>query len=228
MFGTYRLIAVIGLPLLVVGCSEESSPPSGPHTEPPPRAAVRALTTDQSRFQLREVGAAAGFFSIDPTGCVGTDVFVFGAERRLKSSPGKPTEGPLAVVQVFQIDFCSGTLLRDVVGVTEDASLGVDRAKLAEARLQATITGTDFITDTEVQVEVDVTWAGTGDLAFSSQQARFRQPGFLLRFSFKGSFREATASGTVSLTGENLTPEPAFFADLFRARSGELFLVRTQ
>src|SRR5688572_18285438 len=108
------LIAVISLPLLVVGCNDESSPPSGPHTGPPSQAAARALKTEQFRFQLRELGAEAGFFSLDPTGCVVTDVFVFGAEQRLKASPGKPAEGPVAFVSVFEIDFCSNTVLRDV------------------------------------------------------------------------------------------------------------------
>jgi hypothetical protein len=222
------LVAVISLPLLVVGCNDESSPPSGPHTEPPPQTAARALTTEQFRFQLREVGAQAGFFSSDPTGCVVTDVSIFGAEQRLKASPGEPTDGPVAFVSVFEIDFCSNTVLRDVFGLTQDASLEADRNKLGEARLQATITGTDFVTDTEVQVEVDVTWTGTGDLTFQSSQNRVRQPGFLARSSFKGTSRVATASGTISLAGENLAPDTAGFADIFRAKNGTLVLVRTR
>lgn len=222
------LVAVISLALLVVGCNDESSPPSGPHTEPPPQAAARALTTQQFRFQLREVGAEAGFFSFDPTGCVVTDVFVFGAEQRLKASPSKPTEGPVAFVSVVEFDVCTNNVLREVFGQTQDASLEADRTKLGEARLQATITGTDFVTGTEVQMEVDVTWTGTGGLTFQSFQSRVRQPGFLARFSSKGTFREATASGTVSLAGENLTPDAAFFADIFRATRGELVLERTR
>lgn len=227
MFRTYHLITAMSLPLLVAGCSDESSPPSGLQTEAPPQAAVRALTTEQTRFQLREIGAEAEFFSFDPTGCVLTNVLVVGAEQRLKASPGKPTEGALAFVLAFQVDVCSNTVLLDVFGQTLDASIEADRNKLREARLQATVTGTDFVTNDEVQIEVDVAWTGTGDLTFQSQQNRIRQPGFLARSSIKGAFRDAIASGTVSLAGENLATDASVFADIFRVRVGELVLMRT-
>jgi hypothetical protein len=227
MFRTCHLITAMSLPLLVAGCSDESSPPSGLNTEPPPQAALRALATEQSRFRLRDVGAEVEFFSFDPTGCIVTDVFVFGAERQLKASPGKATEGPLAVVLAFQLDVCSNTVLRDVFGQTLDASIEADRAKLGEARLQATVTGVDFVTDEEVQIEVDVAWTGAGGLTFQSQQNRVRQPGFLARSSIKGVFRDAIASGTISLAGENLATDSSLFADIFRVKVGQLELVRT-
>ena len=93
---------------------------------------------------------------------------------------------------VFRLDVCSNTVLQDVVGQTLDASIEADRAKLDEARLQATLTGTDFITNEEVQIEVDVDWIGVGERTFQSQQNRFRQAGFLARSSFKGVFRDET------------------------------------
>jgi len=227
MFRAYHLLAAMSLPLLAVGCSDESSPPSEPETESPRRAAVRALTTEQSRFQLRDVGAEAEFFSFDPTGCILTDVFIFAAGRRQKAAAGKPTEVPLAVVLAFQVDVCSNTVLRDVFGETLDATLEADRSKLGEARLQATVTGTDFVTTQEVQMEVDIAWTGVGELTFQSLQNRVRQPGFLSRSSIKGVFRDAIAAGTISLAGENLAPESSVFADVFRVRVGELQLVRT-
>ena len=227
MFRTCHLITAMSLPLLVAGCSDESSPPSGLQAEPPPQAAVRALATEQSRFQLRDVGAEAEFFSFDPTGCVLTDVFVFSAQRRQKASAGKPTEDPFAVVFVFRVDVCSNTVLQDVVGETLDASIEADRVKLGEARLQATLTGTDFVTNEEVQIEVDLAWIGVGELAFESQQNRFRQGGFLAHSSFKGVFRDAIASGAISVAGENLATDSSVFADVFRVKLGQFELVRT-
>jgi hypothetical protein len=235
MFRTYQLIAVIGLPVLIGGCSDESSPPSAPQAEAAPRQAAppsfAATATTQSRTQVRQLAASAFFQGFGPTGCVINVVSVTGAEETRKVSAGKPTTGPLAIVSLHQIDFCGGgeteTVVHDILAQTNEGTFQAG-PKLTEASLKATLTGTDFVTGAEVTVEVDVTWTGTGELRFESQNNLFRLGSLLLHFNFKGTFRDATATGTVSLAGENFTRGPALFADIERVRSGQMELIRAR
>jgi hypothetical protein len=230
MFRTYHLIAAISLPLVVAGCGDDASPPSEPRAETLPRPATRASATavNRSRVQVRELAADAFFSSIDPSGCVETGVFVFGAEQAQKVGPGKPATGPLAFVSIFEFDFCTNQLLRDISGFTRDAVFQANRNKLTEARLQATILAFDNLSGTEVLVEVDVAWTGTGDLFSISNRFRLKQPGLLVSQWSKGTFRAAAASGTVEVGGENFATDATSFAQIFRARSGEFVLERTR
>jgi hypothetical protein len=228
MFRTQLLISAISFPLLCAGCGEDTAPPSGLGTEAPPRPSARASATafDRFRFQLRQAGAEALFMQIDPSECVETFVSLFGAERALKEGPAKPTTGPLAVVFVSEVDFCTQQILRDIFGVTSDVVLQAD-PKLTEASLQATITAVDNVSSAEVQVEVDVAWTGTGELVSRSDRSRIKMSSLLLSTWFKGIFRDAVASGTVVVDGENLATDASIVADIFRARSGVLEMRRT-
>jgi len=205
MFRTHYLAAAVGLPLLFASCGEDTVPPSGPRVEPPrPAARVSASAVDRFRIQIRELGANALFSSVDPSGCVETDAFVFGAEQTRKEGPGKPTTGPLASVVVLEFNFCTNELLRSIFGETGDA----------------TITASDFLNGVEVQVVADLTWTGAGELASLSDRFRLKAPGFLVSQWFKGTFRPAAVSGTVAIAGENVATN-AHAAEIFRARSGE-------
>lgn len=76
-------------------------------------------------------------------------------------------------------------------------------------------------------VEVDVAWTGTGVLTSQSDRFRLKQPGFLVTQWFKGTFRDAAVSGSVAVGGEKLATDAATLADIFRARFGELDVVKT-
>lgn len=99
---------------------------------------------------------------------------------------------------------------------------------LTAARLRATVPTVDIISNTEVLVEVDLTWTGTGELSSASQRERFTSPGLLETDWLKRAFREATAAGTVVVEGENLTPNESDLAQVVGARSGDLTMERTR
>jgi hypothetical protein len=217
-------ISAVSLALLTVGCDADSTPPSAPRDTPQSiRAAPASATHD--RFRLREVGAQTLFASVDPSGCIETDVVIVGAEQTLKEG-GKPTEQPLALVQVFVFDFCSGAVLRNLFGITNDADVVGDR-QLNQATVQGTIPVTDDITGATEEVEVDVVFTGFGGLTVASDRFHLRQPGFFLNVQFRGTFRAAEVSGSVVLGGENLIAGPPVFAELFRTRQGEMAVTRT-
>jgi hypothetical protein len=228
MFRINLFLAAISFPLLCAGCGEDTAPPSGLGTEDQlrPAARVSASAVEQFHFQVRQLAAEAQFSS--SAGCVVTFVYVFGAENAVKEGPGKRTTGPVAFVSLVEINFCTQEILRDVSGETiGDVVFQADRTKLTEARLQATITAVDNFSGAEVPVGVDVTWTGTGELVSQSARSRTKTPTLLTSFSFKGTLRDATASATLLVDGENLATGDSDFADIFRARVGEFQIVRT-
>jgi hypothetical protein len=220
------VIAAIGLPLFLAGCGEDTTPPSAPVAETAPKAAARvsALKADRARFQIRDRAANASFLSIDPSGCVETFVFVFGAQETVKDGPGAPSTGPLAVVQLSELNFCTNEIA-EFFGITNDATFEVN-TKLDEAHLRATVPG--FVANgVEAPAVVDLTWTGAGELFSESNRYRLKAPGAMLTQWFKGTFRPAQVSGTVMVGDENIAGDP-LDALIIRARQGSFEIVKTR
>lgn len=88
-------------------------------------------------FKFKGLGANASFSSVDPSGCILTNVYVFTAEAMIKVHPGR--QGPFSSVNIFlsQHDLCTDTPLLAAEGV----------ADLAEPDLQ--ISSKTSFSDTE-------------------------------------------------------------------------------
>jgi hypothetical protein len=176
-------------------------------------------------FNIRGPSALADFFSTDPSGCVFTDVFVFANDRRLHDPPGPPTTSSEASVGIFQADFCTGTERISAFGSGQLADPAFQiTPKLTSATLNTTIEVFDSVSGSTFNVDVALTWTGTGGLIRQSQRLHFRSPGFIQHFRFNGTFRDAEASGSVSLGGTNLTPQPSFFAQLASIKEGSVVI----
>ena len=188
------------------------------------RARGRPLSTSKDRFQLRQLGADAFFERIE--GCILTDVFVGGAQEAVKTGPGKPAAGPFAFVGIGVINLCTNRLLRDISGETDQVTFSADRVKLGEARLQATIPAFDFVNDEAVQVTVDLAWTGFGSPFVQVSNNHIRQGGFSIHERFKGTFRGADATGTVSVGGETVASGSSEFGEVFILEAGDLELER--
>jgi hypothetical protein len=221
MFRTQYLAAAIGLSLLT-GCSDDSSPPSAPRPEPAAQLSIHPPAVTTTRFQLREVAAQASFDTFDPASCIDTQVSVFGTPQARKD--GLPQ--PHTYVDAFAYNLCTNEQVLGVYGATVDARFQVD-SRLTTASLQATMVGWNYIHETADQIDVDVSWTGSGELLTQSNRSRVKVPGFMMNQWFKGTSRDAIASGTVSVGGKNLALNPAYYAQIFRAKSGELEIVRT-
>jgi hypothetical protein len=221
-------VAAIGFPLLLAGCGEDTAPPSSPTTEPAlgPAARVAAPVVDRFHYQLRQTVANSSFSSFDPSGCVETFVYALGAQQTVKEGPGKPATGPLAAVQVFEYNNCTGETLRAISGQTGDATFEAGQ-RLTEAHLQATISGFDFTNEVEVQVVVDLVWTGAGELGSRTDRFRLKLPGLTVSESQKGTFRLAQVSGTVTVDGENVATNP-IDPIISLTRSGYFLVERTR
>lgn len=224
-----HLIAAIGISLMLAGCSDEDSPSTAPRSAQAltPGLPAPAMTTPHT--QLKGLTASAEFIDIDETGCVETAVIAFGTEQTSKvadsigaGAGGKPVTSFFIVLSVTQFNFCTGEFLRDLFGTTTEGSIQADRVKLSEAHLEAVVTTFDFMKEGEVPVEVDLTWTATAPPVSLSNRFRQKQPGLLLSFTIKGTLRDATATGTVVVGGENLTPSVSAVADISRSREGGL------
>jgi hypothetical protein len=181
--------------------------------------------TSGSQVRFRGKGAQAFFSS--GSECVSTNVQIQASLGSFKEGSGAPSRDPAAVVFIDRYDSCTDTYLSSIAAFSTDGvALQVDN-RLTAASLQVTITGVDFVTGADVVVQVDLDWTGTGTLFTTSQKTREKIPGGMLIWHFMGKQRGATASGTVSLDGVNLTPEPIESAFIFDARSSALTVEHT-
>jgi hypothetical protein len=215
----------------LLGCDQSPQPtgPAASRADDPgsvsaARAKARQLSVSRERFQLRQLGAGADFSSVE--GCILTDVFLTGAQEVVKTGPGKPAAGPFAFVGVFVVDLCTDELLRDIGGDTDQATFSADKVKLSQARLQATVPAFDFVNEEEVQVTVDVAWTGFGSPFVQVSNNHIRQGGFRLHERFRGTFRDAEATGTVSVDGQTVASGTSAFADVFKLKVGDMVLER--
>ena len=222
------MLSILATGLLACDQSPQPTDPAAPGSDETRVSAARARTASatQARFKLRELAADALFESVD--GCIVTDAIVGGAHRAEKVGSGQAITGPFAFVVIGVFNACTDRILRDISGAIDQATFSAERVKLSEARLQATVPAFDFVNNVEVQVDVDLAWTSFGEPSVESSRNHFRQGGVLVRESFKGTFRDAEATGTIAAGGETLLAGPSLFGSVFRVKVGELALERTR
>ena len=157
----------------------------------------------------------AEFVSFDQTGCVETDVFVSANSGTEQDHPGTLRYG-VASVSLFVYDACTDTVVRQAVGLDdalEPGQLQVSQ-QLDRATLDATIEATDIDTGATFPVHVDVTWTGTSDIHRSHSNTNDLYPGCHIINRWKGSGRDAVASGTVTDGTTNLIPDASQGAEI--------------
>jgi hypothetical protein len=157
----------------------------------------------------------ADFVSFDPTGCVETDVFVSGNSGTEQDHPGTHPYG-VASVSIFEYDACTDTVVLQAVGLDEALVAGqleISR-QLDQAVLDATIQVTDLDTAASYPVAVHVTWTGTSDISRSHSNTNDVYPGCHVINRWKGSGRDAVATGVVSAGATNLTPGASESAEI--------------
>jgi len=176
-----------------------------------------------SVFNFKGQSADAFFSSTDPSGCIFTDVFLFASEQTFQNPPGPGIPSSGTGLFISQFDSCTGTQLLAADGFASLAGpdFQVNRT-LNSATLNATVNVFDFVSGASFDVDVNLTWTGAGPLARQNGHFHFQSPGCISNGSFSGTFRSATASGSVSDGATNFTPAPSVFASIGSARSGSV------
>ncbi len=185
---------------------------------------ARAAGAETLHFSFQ--GQTADAFFSSTQACVVTDVGVFAVDGRVKTGPGRPAVESTASIFISQFDVCTGTqlLAADGFAVLAPGEFQIEE-QLTAATLTATIEVFDFVSGTSFPVDVNVSWTGFGDTFTIKERFHQRSPGFRANFRMDGTFREATAAGTVTDGTTNYTPEPAVFAQLGSVRKGEVVII---
>ena len=126
---------------------------------------------------------------------------------------------------MYEFNYCTGEL-RDIFGQTSDVTFHASN-KLTDGHLQATISGFDRFSEVEVQVAVDLAFVAVGELGSESSRDRLKLPGVMVSEFFKGTFRYAQVSGTVTVGGENVATDP-IDAFIYQVRAGSYEMERTR
>jgi len=172
-------------------------------------------------FKFKGKSAEAFFFNEE--NCVSTFVDVFATKGQSQSPPGPWTRGTEAFVFIDQFDFCTETPLLSASGsaLLDDSAFQINR-EISSASLSATINVWDYVSETSLDVVVNMAWTGTGDLSRENSHFHFSSPGCRFNGRFKGAFRPGEASGSVSIGGTNFTPDPTSSAFLTSTSNGSV------
>ena len=177
-------------------------------------------------FNFKGKSAVAQFSSFDPSGCIGTDVYLFGSEAVSKSGPGSPRT-PIAqsYVYISRYDYCTGTLLLSADGTAwaPDAGFSIDR-RLRFAAVETSIPMYDYVSGASFQVDVSVTWTALGALTRQNSHDHFQSPGCRITTRRIGTSRFAEASAYVSDGVTNYTPDTSYQADISSLKSGTVMI----
>jgi hypothetical protein len=159
----------------------------------------------------------AFFSAIDPTGCIQTDTFVTANRPTDQQLPGRGTTTGIGAVSIFEYDSCTDTTLLQAVGQTDTLATTDFQVsnQLDWASLHTTITVTNIDTGDTFDVSVDVAFVGTSDIRRDHSNTNDLYPGGCHVLNrWKGSGRDADASGVVSDGVTNFTPATTQSAEI--------------
>lgn len=172
--------------------------------------------------------AEASFQTPEPGGCITTwtDVFLF--EDSAQGPPESQAEtSTFLSVFLVRFDQCQDLFLGEISGF---ATLPPDAYSfgggLHSARLSTTLEAFDFTAGAMVPVTIDLVWEGVGEAVHTSSGGRFSSPHLRMRTRFRGTRREAVATGSVLVRTVNMTPAPSVEASLGSNQSGSVTLFR--
>jgi len=172
-------------------------------------------------FQFRGQNAVANFSSVDESGCIRTDVYLWGSEDVFSSEPGQPIPSSEAYVLISRYDTCNDDqlLLADGVAGLSGENFQVGRG-LDSATLHTPVTVFDSESGNWFEVVLDITWTANSPLTRVNDHILSHTPSCLINERRHGELRFADASGTVSDGWTNYTPYSAYFATINSLKSG--------
>ena len=174
-----------------------------------PVSVADAASSKVSVVNLRGPLVNALFTSFDASGCIETDTFVTANKPSYQQLPGRPVTTVVAGVSIFEYDSCTDTTILQAVGDTESFPLGALQVskQLDQATLTGTLTLTNIDTNATFDVDINVAWTGTSAIHRDDVNSNdFYGGGCHVLNRWKGSGRDAAASGSVSDGVTNYTP----------------------
>jgi len=166
-------------------------------------------------FSYRGGSASANFVSIDPTGCITTEIWAGGSDSRERYSAGRFEPVSQVGVNISRIDWCNSVeLMRATWDNNFTGSLQISNA-LQDARLQGSTELYDSIQGIYFTVDVDLTWTGEGPLSGRRDRLFADFPNDRSMSKEIGRSRSAQASGAILYECANLLTGPSQSGSLF-------------
>jgi hypothetical protein len=182
-----------------------------------PLSVASAATDKVTVENLRGPLVNAFFSSIDPSGCIETDTFVSANRPTDQQLPGRGTTTGIGSVSIFVYNSCTDTSVLQAVGETDTlaaADFQVSR-QLDWATLHTTITVTNIDTGDTFDVTVNVALVGSSDIHRDHENTNDRYGGGCHVLNrWKGTGRDADASGSVSDGVTNFTPTTSQWGEI--------------
>jgi hypothetical protein len=187
-------------------------------------APAQAVTLELHHSKAKS--ATADFEST--SGCIDTGMHLFAADDLVATNQRlgvKEVSVPPDHASEFFLGFdrfnhCTNTDVTGAEGRGPIADADFQIADdLSSASLNTTVTVHDFVTDTDLSAALDVDWTATGPATRESGLLlKDSVPGpdpFNIRIGDSATLRDAQAVGSVTVGGENLTPDPSVGANMF-------------
>ena len=212
-----KMIVVLALLVVMLGAGTTSAG-GGP-------------TPGKSHFHYAGKGASAEWSSCfyEPVpNEVCTNTYISVAEEMYREDGTRFPNKALSLYEYrYTVDEQGNWIFVSETSGVGDASLTIDK-KLARASASATVPLTICTADAEWnytcvdggQATVNASWIGVGDLEKSHGNYHSSSTGFTLNSHWKGTYRNATASGQVN--GVDLGT--ALYGSLFESKSGDIWI----
>lgn len=150
---------------------------------------------------------------------------VFAGETVQKTAPVPPTRGPDVTVQIYQMD-CTGMIIYDAVGDSTNVTVTAPGADLKSASAVATVPITDFYTNTTIEVTVNLSWVGVGQVTRGTWVSHEQRPDSLIDSHQIGTARAALVSGSVVSGTTDYASGSSAIGYLGLNDSGSLYMTR--
>ena len=178
---------------------------------------IIALAAESTQYS--GMGADAYFSNID--GCINTDTFVQGLDFQYKKPPAEPQS--YVYLTVSQYNSCTGESIMYVEGFTwvSESDFQVS-TKQNTATLTATVTGYDEVSQSNVELYVDLAWTAEGSPTRMKTNNHYKFPGCHINEKFTQLTRTAVAYGSVSGGEMDFISEPSWSASIWEFKSGSV------
>ena len=178
---------------------------------------IAALAAEPVQFS--GMGANADFSNVE--GCINTDTFVQGLDFQYKKPSGEPQS--YVFLTVSQYNSCTGEsiLYVEAFGWVSESDFQVS-PKQDTATLTATVTGYDWVSQSNVELSVDLTWTADGPVTRTKTNNHYKFPGCHINEKFTQMTRTGVAYGSVSDGEMNFTPQPSWSASVWEFKSGSV------
>ena len=188
-------------------------------------AALGQYTTAKSggggAFKFKGQSTDTFFSSVDPTGCIATDVFVFASEQIIRNQPGSGTASSGLTLFISQYNVCTNQQLLVASGFAPLAEPDLQiSGNLDSAILNTRTNLVDEISGSSFDMNIALAWQGTSSMGHQSAQFQYSFGRCKTKTHSEGAFRYAEAAGSVMMGQTNLTPNTSVSSTIFSGKSG--------